>query len=227
MARVRMSAFCVVLAVAGSTAISGAAQDAKPKTLPVPEMGFFVTSVGSGRGGDLGGLEGADKHCQELAEKVGAGKRVWHAYLSASPTANAPAVNAISRIGEGPWANAAGEVIARNTWELHDDVLNTIAYDSALTEKGERLDPKVHSVMTGTLPNGKAFQAGGTATCNNWTSSDKGAVQVGHMDRKGDRTLPAPNSWNSARQVNSCSPQGLGEAEGQGLFYCFAQGLKK
>ncbi|MGE3335379.1 MAG: hypothetical protein AB7I36_17165 [Rhodospirillaceae bacterium] len=217
----------MALAILCGTSICGSAQEAKTRKLPAPEMGFFVTSVGSGRGGDLGGIAGADRHCQELAEKAGAGNRIWHAYLSANPTATSPAVNAISRIGEGPWANAAGEVIARNTWELHDDVLNTIAYDSALTEKGERLDPKAHSIMTGTLPSGKAFQAGGTATCDNWTSSDKGAVQVGHMDRKGDRALPAPNSWNSARQINSCSPTGLSEAESLGLFYCFAQGLKK
>lgn len=227
MAGVRLAAFYLIMAVAGGAAFAVSAQDAKSKKLPVPEMSFFVTSVGSGRGGDLGGLDGADNHCQALAEKVGAGRRIWRAYLSASPTATSPAVNAIDRIGEGPWANASGEVIARNTWELHDDVRNSIAYDSALTESGERLDPKVHSVLTGTLANGKAFQAGGTATCNNWTSSAKGAVQVGHLDRKGERALPAPNSWNSARQVNSCSPKGLSEFEGQGLFYCFAQGLKK
>lgn len=152
--------------------------------------------------------------------------------MSTSATAAAPAVNAIQRIGEGPWANAAGEIIARNTWELHDDAvvsaLNSIAYDPALTEKGERIDPKFHSILTGTLANGKAFQAGGTVTCANWTSSsDQDAVQVGHMDKKRRSRVAGAKILELRASGEFLQPGRLEQIRRTGPILLFRPGLKK
>jgi len=195
-----------------------------------PDMTFFVTSVNPGKGADLGGLAGADTHCQTLATAVGAGRHTWRAYLSTAATGNARAFNARERIGNGPWRNAKGEVIARNLDELHGE--NKLAKQTALNEKGEVLNgrgdkPNVHDALTGSEPDGKAFNWSGDTTCGNWTRSGEGSAQVGHIDRKGIRTGapsedPPSRSWNSSHPSRGCSPDALRSTGGGGLFYCFA-----
>lgn len=190
------------------------------------KMSFFVTSAGSGKGGDLGGLAGADKICQSLAEGVGAGKHTWHAYLSASATAASPAINARDRIGKGPWYNAKGELIARNVDDLHRE--NNLTKRTALTEKGEVVNgrgdnPNQHDILTGSDSMGMAFPPGEDTTCSNWTSSASGgSAQVGHHDRTGlDEKQPA-KSWNHSHPSRGCSMDALRSSGGNGRFYCFA-----
>ena len=185
-------------------------------------MSFFVTSEGPGKGGDLGGLAGADKHCQSLAAAAGAGKRTWHAYLS---TSGAPAVNARDRIGKGPWYNAKGVLIARNVDELHGD--NHLNKDTALTEKGEMVNgrgdtPNQHDILTGSDSMGMAFPAGLDATCGNWTQGAGGSAQVGHHDRRGLDEKPPAKSWNHAHPSRGCGMDELRTTGGNGRFYCFA-----
>ena len=188
-------------------------------------MSFFVTSVGSGKGADLGGLTGADAHCQSLAAAVGAGARTWHAYLSAQATAGAPAVNARDRIGEGPWYNAKATLIARDLDELHGS--NMLTKQRALTEKGAVVNgsgdtPNMHDMLTGSQPDGKAFPPDKDMTCKNWTSSTDGAAMLGHSDRTGTTDDPPGRSWNSSHSSRGCSQDGLKSTGGAGLFYCFA-----
>src|SRR5205807_10670015 len=164
-------------------------------------MSFFVTSAGSGKGADLGGIEGADRHCQQLAQAAGAGGRTWHAYLSTQAADGKPAVNARDRIGKGPWQNSKGVVIAKDVAELHG--ANNLTKQTALTEKGEvnngRGDtPNRHDVLTGSQPDGTAFASSDDRTCKNWTSSTQGAAMVGHSDRIGLRDDDASKSWNSS-----------------------------
>ncbi len=187
---------------------------------------FFVTSEGSGKGGDLGGLAGADKHCQSLAEAAGIGKRTWRAYLSTSATASTPAINARDRIGKGPWYNVKGELIARNVDELHRE--NNLNKQTALTEKGEIVNgrgdnPNQHDILTGSDSMGMAFPAGEDTTCGNWTSSASGgSAQVGHHDRTGlDLKQPA-KSWNHSHPSRGCSVDALRSSGGNGRLYCFA-----
>jgi hypothetical protein len=198
---------------------------------PPPPMNFFVTSVGGGKGADLGGLAGADAHCQKLAEAAGAGNRTWHAYLSTSASGNQPAVNARDRIGEGPWYNAKGGRIAQNLSDLHGDTLeqarvgNTLTKATALTEKGDMVKgfgdmPNQHDILTGSQPDGRAYTDGADHTCKNWTSSGEGTAQLGHFDRTG-----GPNtSWNSAHPSRGCSQENLISTGGAGFLYCFAVG---
>ncbi len=190
------------------------------------EMGFFITSVGLGKGADLGGLEGADRHCQTLAAAAGAGNRTWRAYLSTQAADGKPAVNARDRIGAGPWHNAAGLLIASSVDHLHYDNSN-INYDHALNERGEKVNsgakgnqPNMHDILTGTRLDGTAFPAGEDRTCGNWTSSGTGSAMVGHHDRF-TRTTPG-GSWNSAHPSRGCSQENLAGSGGAGLFYCFA-----
>jgi hypothetical protein len=188
-------------------------------------MTFFITSVGSGKGADLGGLAGADQHCQALAKAVGAGKHTWHAYLSASAAGGSPAVNARDRIGKGPWYNAEGRLIARDVAELHG--VNDINRLAALTEKGERVNgrgntPNMHDMLTGSQPDGTAFASGGDTTCGNWTKSGDGAAILGHHDRHGLRDDEASRSWNSSHPSRGCGQDALVATGGAGLFYCFA-----
>lgn len=185
-------------------------------------MSFFVTSVGSGKGGDLGGLAGADAHCQALATAVGSGNRQWHAYLSTEEEGKR-GVSARDRIGNGPWYNAKGERIANDLTELH--LYNkTITKESALNEKGELVNgrgdqPNQHDILTGSMDDGTAyFPDDEDHTCNNWTSSDEGSAQVGHHDRHGGGNL----SWTSAHGTRGCSMSALATTGGTGLFYCFA-----
>jgi len=185
-------------------------------------MSFFVTSAGSGKGGDLGGLTGADAHCQALAKAAGAGDREWHAYLSSEEDGKR-GVSARDRIGQGPWYNAKGVLIAENLTELH--LYNkTILKETALDEKGELVNgrgdkPNQHDMLTGTMDDGTAyFPDDKDHTCNNWTSSDEGSAQVGHHDRHGGGNL----SWTSAHGSRGCSMSALAKTGGSGLFYCFA-----
>ena len=189
-------------------------------------MTFFVTSAGSGKGADLDGLAGADKICQTLATAAGAGKHTWRAYLSASAANGHPAVNARDRIGEGPWRNAEGRLIARNLDELHRH--NNINRMTALTEKGQRVNgradtPNTHDILTGSTPEGMAMPSGKDTTCGNWTkSSADGAAIVGHHDRWGLKDDEASISWNSSHPSRGCSQDNLRGSGGAGLLYCFA-----
>jgi hypothetical protein len=190
---------------------------------------FFVTSVGSGKGADLGGLNGADQHCQQLAQAAGAGSRTWHAYLSAQAANGQPAVNARDRIGKGPWTNAKGSVVAKDVAELHGK--NNVTKQTALSEKGDVINgrgdtPNRHDALTGSQPDGNAFSGNEDMTCGNWTSSTKGAAMLGHIDRQGLRDDDASKSWNSSHPSRGpdggCSQADLKSTGGDGLFYCFA-----
>ncbi len=188
-------------------------------------MTFFITSVSSGKGADLGGLAGADKLCQALAQAVGAGNRTWRAYLGTDATDGKPAVNARDRIGKGPWQNAKGVVIAKNVEELHGN--NNINRETALSEKGERINargdkPNMHDILTGSQPDGRAFTGNEDRTCRNWTSSGDGAAMVGHHDRMGLGDDESSRSWNSSHPSRGCSQDALRGSGGNGLFYCFA-----
>jgi hypothetical protein len=197
------------------------------KQPPAP-MTFFVTSTGVGNGANLGGLTGADAHCQKLAVAVGAGNRTWRAYLSTSATDGKPAVNARDRIGTGPWHNARGAMVARDLSNLHGDTLeeartgNLITKNNALTEKGDRVNgvgdtPNMHDILTGSQPDGRAYADAADHTCKNWTSSSEGTAQLGHHDRNGGGI-----SWNSTHPSRGCSQENLVATGGAGLFYCFA-----
>jgi hypothetical protein len=186
-------------------------------------MSFFVTSVGLGKGGDLGGLEGADRHCQGLAQAVGAGSKTWHAYLS---TQGSGGVNAKDRIGNGPWFNAKGMQIAANLNDLHSD-RNKISKETALDERGMtvkgRVDtPNQHDMLTGTQHEGTAVPGPDDATCSNWSSSaeGQGSAVVGHHDLIGN--TQGPNFWNYSHKTPGCAPANLQRVGGAGLFYCFA-----
>ena len=188
-------------------------------------MTFFVTSVGSGKGADLGGLAGADKHCQSLATAAGAGKHTWHAYLSASAADGKPAVNARDRIGKGPWHNAQGRLIARNIAELHG--VNNINTIGVVTEKGAPVNgmgdtPNTHDILTGSQPDGTAFAGSEDRTCGNWTKSGEGSAMLGHFDRRGLREDEPSRSWNSSHPSRGCSQDALRSTGGAGLLYCFA-----
>ncbi len=191
-------------------------------------MSFFVTSAGSGKGADLGGLEGADRHCQQLAQAAGAGGKTWRAYLSTQAMGGQPAVNARDRIGRGPWQNAKAEVIAKSVEDLHGPS-NNLTKQTAVTEKGEMVkgrgdQPNMHDVLTGSQPDGTAFTGSEDRTCGNWTKSGtEGAVMVGHHDRTGLDDSPPAKSWNSSHPSRGgCSQDALKGTGGAGLFYCFA-----
>jgi hypothetical protein len=185
-------------------------------------LGFFITSVGSGNGANLGGLAGADAHCQKLAAAAGDGNRTWRAYLSG--TEKGKPVNARDRIGAGPWFNAKGVQIAANLEELHSEAAKT-GKEGSLTEKGATVPgrgdkPNQHDILTGSQMDGTAFTDGEDHTCNNWTSNSTGSAQVGHHDRQGGGANPT--SWNSAHASKGCSQEALVGTGGAGYFYCFA-----
>jgi hypothetical protein len=211
------TAAMLALAMSGSTIAQQAA------------MTFFVTSAGSGNGANLGGLAGADQHCQQLAQAAGAGGHTWHAYLSTQAANGQPAANARDRIGKGPWTNAKGVVVAKDVAELHGQ--NNLTKQTSLSEKGDVINgrgdtPNRHDALTGTQPDGTAFAAGEDRTCGNWTSSTKGAAMLGHIDRQGLREDDASHSWNSSHPSRGpdggCSQNDLKSTGGDGLFYCFA-----
>jgi hypothetical protein len=189
-------------------------------------MSFFITSVGPGKGADLGGLDGADKHCQALAQAAGAGGKTWRAYLS---TQGPNAVNARDRIGKGPWQNAKGVVIAKDVAELHNT--NNISKQTALSEKGEEIagggdQPTRHDILTGSQPDGTAFTGDNDRTCGNWTKSGEGSAMLGHHDRQGFGDSAAAKSWNSSHPSRGpgggCAQADLRSTGGDGLLYCFA-----
>lgn len=195
-------------------------------------MSFFVTSVGPGAGGDLGGLAGADAHCQKLAESAGAGKRTWHAYLStqASGFKDTSAQQARNRIGEGPWYNARGVLVANNVEELHSAKSN-LSKETALDEKGRMVNgrtekPNKHDMLTGSRPDGTNFPPSPPfpdMTCGNWTKSGKeGSAMLGHHDLVGPNNDAWATSWLSAHPSLGCDPESLNKTGGDGLFYCFA-----
>jgi hypothetical protein len=199
-----------------------------PQSLPMggekSVMTFFVTSTGSGRGGDLGGLAGADAHCQKLAEAEHAGDHTWRAYLSASATATEPAVNARDRIGKGPWYNGEGLLIAADLDELHSERAR-INKETGVTERLDQINgvgdtPNAHDILTGSRPDGTAFPPGEDLTCGNWTSGGGGRAQVGHHDRTGRGE--GVDSWSSVHATRGCSQEDLESTGGSGLFYCFA-----
>lgn len=220
-AGVALATLCTAAAVAQSSA-----------------MTFFVTSVGPGKGGNLGGLDGADRHCSSLAKAVGAGGRTWRAYLS---TQGPDGVDARDRIGRGPWMNAKGVVIADDVAQLH--AANKLGPRTALTETGEIVNgpsascvsnlrrgapceaqqpPNVHDILTGSRMDGTRFDPGTDMTCAAWTKSDGGSAMVGHSDRIGLDDSAAMTSWNSSHRTRGCSQPQLRATGGDGLFYCFA-----
>ena len=213
--------------------VSGAQaqQQAAPPQLPqAPNMTFFVTGNGPGKGADLGGIEGADRYCQTLAERHGAGAKTWHAYLSTQEAGGKPAVNARDRIGKGPWQNFKGTVVAASLDDLHSDN-NKLGVDNSLSERGLLIPtsgfvPNRHDILTGSTPEGRAFPAGEDRTCRNWTSSTQGAAMLGHLDRRGLRDDVPSRSWNSSHPSRGpdggCSQNDLKSTGGDGLFYCFA-----
>ncbi|MGC4082536.1 MAG: hypothetical protein QM736_10610 [Vicinamibacterales bacterium] len=206
--------------------VSGGVEAQQPAAQPQP-MTFFITSVGKGDGANLGGIAGADAHCQSLAAAAGRGGVTWHAYLS---TQGAGAVNARDRIGNGPWFNAAGQRVAQNLAELHGDTIEQARIGNALgkqlsrTEKNTVVNgvgdsPNQHDILTGSQPDGRAFTDAADHTCSNYTSNAAtGSVQLGHSDKQGGGN----GSWNAAHGSRGCGQQNLVATGGAGLFYCFA-----
>ncbi len=219
-----------VLTVASAIALAGCAGMDSPQAQD-EGMTFFVTSAGPGKGADLGGLEGADRHCQSLAASAGAGKRTWRAYLSTQAPAlgDTGFVNARDRIGSGPWRNAKGVVIARNVAELHSEG-SKLTKETALDEQGRMVNgrtekPNNHDILTGSRPDGTAFPGAPfqDMTCGNWTKGGTdGSAMTGHHDRVGPVDNAWAKSWNSAHPTRGCHPEGLRSTGGAGLFYCFA-----
>lgn len=217
------------LALGGTSGVNAQQQPAPAQLPQAPNMTFFVTGAGPGKGADLGGLEGADQYCQMLAQRHGAGGKTWRAYLSTQEADGKPAVNARDRIGNGPWQNFNGQVVATSVDDLHSD--NKLGFDTSLSERGQIIPgigfaPNRHDALTGSTPEGRAFPPGEDRTCRNWTSSTQGAAMVGHIDRKGLRDDVASRSWNSSHPSRGpdggCSQGDLRSTGGDGLFYCFA-----
>ena len=189
-------------------------------------LSFFVTSVGKGNGADLGGIEGADAHCQALAQAAGSTNANWRAYLSTTQPGGEAGVSARDRIGKGPWQNAKGVVVAKSIEDLHSDA-NNITKQTALTEKGETVPGRgepvnTHDMLTGSDPQGHFSTAGGDTTCGNWSKSGEGSAIVGHHDRTGLKDTWHMRSWNSSHGSRGCSQDALKSSGGAGLFYCFA-----
>jgi hypothetical protein len=215
---------CIALSAAVSAfgSLPAAAQGA--------DTSFFVTSNGIGNGGNLGGLAGADNHCQTLAQAAGAGAKTWRAYLSTQAADGKPAINAKDRIGNGPWKNAKGTVVAKDVADLHS-ANNALNKQNSLSEKGEVINgrgdtPNRHDVLTGSQADGTAFAGTDDRTCKNWTSSTQGAAMVGHIDRIGLNEEPPAKSWNTSHPSRGpdggCSQNDLKSTGGDGLLYCFA-----
>lgn len=212
--RLQTAIACIALLVTAGAFTHIAAQDTS--------LSFFITSVGSGDGANLGGLEGADAHCQKLAAAAGAGSKTWRAYLSAGGESS---VNARDRIGSGPWHNAKGVRVAMNVDDLHSDN-NKLSKENSLTEKGEMVNgrgdrPNRHDILTGSQLDGTSFSDDNDHTCSNWSSNgEDGSAAVGHHDRQGGGQNPT--SWNAAHGSRGCSQANLEGTGGFGLFYCFA-----
>ena len=215
------SRFFLPLTAAGAAVVLSACASMTSQN----DMTFFISSTGSGKGGDLGGLAGADQLCTSLASAAGSRGHTWRAYLSAQAAEGKPAVNARDRIGAGPWRNAKGVVVAQNVVELHG--ANNVNKATALTEKGEVVNasgdtPNQHDILTGSQPDGTAISGPVDATCRNWTHSGEGAAMVGHHNRTGTGAPPQNASWNSAHQSRGCSLDALKATGGDARIYCFA-----
>jgi hypothetical protein len=221
-----VSQLCLSLAAAASLAVLAG----RPAQAQSTGTSFFITSAGIGNGANLGGVAGADNHCQELAQAAGFGApKTWHAYLSTQAADGKPTVNARDRIGKGPWQNSRGVVIAKDVAELHGT--NNLTKQTALSEKGDVINgrgdtPNRHDILTGSQPDGTAFTGTDDRTCKNWTSSTQGAAMLGHADRLGLRDDDASHSWNSSHPSRGpdggCSQADLRSTGGDGLLYCFA-----
>lgn len=201
-----------------------AALNAAPVNEPLQSMSFFITSEGQGDGANLGGLDGADRYCGQLAEAVGVMGKTWHAYLSQQAKGGLPAIHAKDRIGTGPWMNAKGIVVATSVADLHSDH-NKLGKENSLTEAGKVVNgrgdtPNTHDILTGSQLDGTVSRDAGDSTCNNWTSNGEGSASVGHHDRQGGGDNPT--SWNSAHASRGCSQANLVSSGGAGLYYCFA-----
>ena len=219
-----MKSIIGTVALAMVLSASAHAQQPHPQ---FPVMTFFITSTGGPDGANFGGIEGADKHCQMLAAKAGAGGKTWRAYLSTQAADGKPAINARDRIGKGPWVNARGVRVAANVEELHDQKAVRINEETGVAENGRlivsrRFSYNMHDILTGSTLDGKAFPPGKDRTCGNWTRNDTGAAQIGHYDRLSGRTTPEALSWNSAHPTRGCSHAKLRTSGGSGLLYCFA-----
>jgi hypothetical protein len=214
----------ITLPVLAAVALTGLSL-AAPAQAQQASMSFFVSSVGKGNGADLGGLAGADAHCQALAKAAGSTETNWHAYLSTTEPGGVAGVNARDRIGKGPWQNAKGVVVAKSVEDLHSDA-NNINKQTALTEKGETVSGRgdavnTHDILTGSDPQGLYSTAGGDTTCGNWTKSGEGSAIVGHHDRTGLKDTRHMNSWNSSHGSRGCSQDNLKGTGRAGLIYCF------
>ncbi len=223
-----MSRACLALAAVACLVVTAQ----RPASAQANATTFFVTSVGIGNGANLGGIAGADNHCQELAQAAGAnasGVKTWHAYLSTQAADGKAAINARDRIGKGPWQNSKGIVVAKDVADLHG--ANNLTKQTALSEKGDVINgrgdtPNRHDMLTGSQPDGTAFAPGDDRTCKNWTSSTQGSAMLGHADRIGLRDDDASKSWNSSHPSRGpeggCSQSDLKSTGGDGLMYCFA-----
>ena len=231
-----MKSFTILVSTAGLALVASSALAQQPATPAAPtqpqspDMSFFVTGSGLGKGADLGGIEGADAWCQRLATGAGAGARTWRAYLSTQPADGKPAINARDRIGAGPWRNFKGVAVATSVDDLHG-AGNKMGMEVSLTERGQKLPgvgyaPNVHDILTGSTMEGRAFPAGEDRTCGNWTSSARGSAMLGHSDRTGLTDTVEARSWNAAHPSRGadggCSQNDLRSTGGAGLFYCFA-----
>src|SRR5437868_7939480 len=225
MTRMRLAVVASIAALPAAVVLAQPPQP-PPQQAPPQPMSFFVTSVGKGDGANLGGIAGADAHCQALAAAAGRGSATWHAYLS---TQGSGAVSARDRIGSGPWYNGKGQRVAQNLAELHGDTIeqarlgNALGKQFSLTEKGGIVNgvgvmPNTHDMLTGSQADGRAFTDGMDHTCNNWSSNAMGTAQLGHTDKQGGGN----GSWNSAHPSRGCSQANLVSTGGAGLFYCFA-----
>jgi hypothetical protein len=216
------------LAVSAALLVAGCMVGPQSKYTESP-MTFFVTSVGLGKGADLGGLRGADEHCTMLAQGAGVYGRTWRAYLSTTAAGGATPIHARERIGVGPWYNAKGVLIARDLTELHTSP--NITKETALTERGQVVagrgdKPNRHDILTGSNPDGRAVWGRDDMTCGNWTQSGAGAAMVGHHDRLGLTDDAPSRSWNSSHPSRGCSQENLRASGGDGLIYCFAENVQ-
>jgi len=220
----RSTRLTLVLSLGAAAVLAACAMGAPDKGNP---MSFFITSSNPGKGADFGGLAGADQFCQSLASAAGAGGRTWHAYLSAAPAAGALAVHARDRIGQGPWRNAKGTLVAMSVGDLHS-TSNKLNKQNSLTEKGEVVSGRgdavnTHDILTGSNADGTLATGAADTTCRNWTSSTEGSAIVGHHDLNGTNPDPVKNvSWNSSHGTPGCSADALKRVGGAGLLYCFA-----
>lgn len=205
------------------SATSSQAQQPAPQ---FPNMTFFITSVGGPQGANFGGLEGADRHCQTLAAKAGAGSQTWRAYLSTQAVGGATAVNARDRIGKGPWVNPNGVQIAASVEDLHS-ANNKLTAETSVAENGKLIPSRLytvnqHDILTGTQADGTAFPPDKDMTCGNWTKNGEGSAMVGHTDRMGLRDDAPSKSWNTSHPSRGCDLPALVTTGGVGLLYCFA-----